>query len=44
MLVNFITELVHINFAQSRIPALVCSPQSEWGNRGNVPSIPKFSG
>jgi len=22
---------VHMNFAQSRIPALVCSPQSEYG-------------
>jgi len=30
-LVNLIYGIgVHINFAQSRIPALVCSPQSEY--------------
>ena len=42
---------VHINFAQSRIPALACSPQSEYGcrqarsqgdNGGNASLIPKF--
>jgi len=44
---------VLIHFAQSRIPTLVCSPQSEQGchqaisqgaNGGNAHPIPKFSG
>jgi len=44
---------VHINFAQSRIPALFFSMQSEYGchqarsyggQRGNAIPIPKFSG
>jgi len=35
-----------MDFDQSRIPALVCSPQSEtrWGQRGNTTPIPAFSG
>jgi len=46
MLVNLNYRIdVHMNFAQSRIPALVCSPQpeygchkarSQWGQRGNA--------
>jgi len=44
---------VHMNFAQSRKPALVCSPQSECGchqarsqvgTTGNATTVPKFSG
>jgi len=44
---------VHVNFAQSRIPALVCSLQSEYGcqqtrsygdNGAMSPPIPMFSG
>jgi len=44
---------VHMNFAQSRIPALICSSQSEYGChkarsqgvlQGNATPIPKFSG
>jgi len=44
---------VHMNFAQSRIPALVCSLQSEYGcykahsqggQGGNANRIPKFAG
>jgi len=32
MLANLTYRIdVHMNFAQSRIPALVCNPQSEYG-------------
>jgi len=56
VLVNFNYRIgVHMNFVQSRISALVCSPQSEYGcqlplgawpgGNGAMPTpIPKFLG
>jgi len=49
---NYLVD-VHMNFAPSRIPALACSPQSEYGamrrvaregNGAMLPPLIKFAG